>query len=139
MIFKIPKSTVKQFYCGFLYFMRISIVIYLLLACNMVYSQDVIWRDSLNFDFGEIKQGQPVEHIFYFKNTLDEPIEIETVRTDCGCTESEWSTDPIATNLEGTIKVRFDAYNRGYFKKKLKVYFRKLKKSHTLKITGYVF
>ena len=39
----------------------------------------------------------------------------------------------------GTIKVRFDAYNRGYFKKKLKVYFRKLKKPHTLKIIGYVF
>ena len=38
-----------------------------------------------NFDFGEIFEGQKVEHIFRFQNAGDEPLIIDRVRSSCGC------------------------------------------------------
>ena len=48
------------------------------------------------FDFGEITQGEKVEHTFKFKNTGENDLVIVSAKGSCGCTIPEWPKEPIA-------------------------------------------
>jgi len=61
------------------------------------------------FDFGDIYQGDKVEHTFVFENTGTEPLIITNVQTTCGCTVPKWPREPIPPGQEGKIVVRFDS------------------------------
>lgn len=60
-------------------------------------------------DFGDINEGDVVEHTFTFKNTGDAPLIISNARASCGCTVPQWPKEPIAVGEEGEIKVRFNS------------------------------
>lgn len=60
-------------------------------------------------DFGNIKEGQKVEHVFKFKNTGDTPLILTGVQPSCGCTASDYTKDPVAPGKEGTISLTFDS------------------------------
>lgn len=60
-------------------------------------------------DFGEITQGEKVEHIFEFENVGNEPLILSDVRTTCGCTAPEWPREPIAPGKTARIKVVFNS------------------------------
>jgi hypothetical protein len=60
-------------------------------------------------DFGNIKEGEKVEHIFKFKNTGDTPLILTNVQPSCGCTASDFTKDPVAPGGEGTISLTFDS------------------------------
>ncbi len=60
-------------------------------------------------DFGDIHQGDKVEHIFTFENTGNEPLIITNVQTTCGCTAPAWPRDPIAPGQSSEIKVVFNS------------------------------
>ena len=113
-------------------------ITFLFLGVLKISAQEILWVDSMHYDFGEIQQGIGVEHIFYFKNHHFKVVAIETVRTDCGCTETVWSESSIEPDQVGQINVKYDAFKRGYFRKKIKVFFKNIKKSHTLVIEGFV-
>lgn len=67
------------------------------------------WEKS-NYDFGDIKQGERVEHTFHFSNTGTEPLMITNVTTQCGCTAPKgWPRDPIAPGRSGEITLVFDS------------------------------
>lgn len=61
------------------------------------------------FDFGTIKEGDVVEHVFKFKNTGDAPLIISSATASCGCTVPVWPKDPIPIGEEGEIQVRFNS------------------------------
>ncbi len=61
------------------------------------------------FDFGDIYQGDKVEHIFKFENVGNEPLIITNVQTTCGCTAPNWPRDPVAPGQEAEIKVVFNS------------------------------
>lgn len=61
------------------------------------------------FDFGDINQGDQVEHVFTYTNTGTEPLIISNAQTTCGCTASDWSREPLAPGASATIKVRFNS------------------------------
>ncbi len=65
--------------------------------------------EKTSFDFGEIKEGEKVEHIFKFKNTGKSPLIISSAQGSCGCTVPEWPRSPIAPNETGEIKVKFNS------------------------------
>lgn len=65
--------------------------------------------EESEFDFGDIHQGDKVEHVFEFENTGTEPLIITNVQTTCGCTAPEWPRDPIAPGQDGEIKVVFNS------------------------------
>lgn len=65
--------------------------------------------EEYNYDFGEIKQGDTVEHGFKFKNTGDFDLVIENVKPSCGCTALDWPKDPIAPGDGGIIKAQFNS------------------------------
>lgn len=61
------------------------------------------------YDFGDIKQGDIVEHTFQFKNTGKQPLIIAGVQTTCGCTATKWSNQPIMPDAFGSITVQFNS------------------------------
>jgi len=61
------------------------------------------------FDFGDIAEGDVVEHIFNFKNTGNNPLIISKATGSCGCTVPEWPRDPIAPGQTGELKVKFNS------------------------------
>lgn len=60
-------------------------------------------------DFGDIKQGDVVEHTFEFKNAGKTPLILAGVQTTCGCTATKWSQQPILPEKTGTITVQFNS------------------------------
>ena len=56
--------------------------------------------------FGTVKMGEHPSHIFYFKNTGQEPVEIELVSA-CDCTELDYSRAPIAVGNTGFVKATY--------------------------------
>jgi len=64
------------------------------------------------YDFGNIKQGDIVEHVFKFKNTGNAPLVIKQVDVTCGCTTPEWPKEPIAPGKSATIKAVFNSASK---------------------------
>jgi hypothetical protein len=64
------------------------------------------------YDFGTIKQGEEVSHIFTFKNMGDADLIITDVKTSCGCTAAVTSAKTIAPGSEGTLEVTFNSKGR---------------------------
>lgn len=64
---------------------------------------------EMQHDFGDIHQGDVVEHIFQFKNTGDKPLVLNNVLTTCGCTAPEWPKEPVAPGETAEIKVVFNS------------------------------
>lgn len=64
---------------------------------------------SDSYDFGEIKEGEKIEHEFRFTNTGSSPLIITNVQASCGCTTPEYSKNPIAPGEKGMVKVVFNS------------------------------
>lgn len=62
-----------------------------------------------SYNFGDITQGEKVEHVFEFENTGNEPLILSDVRTTCGCTAPEWPREPIAPGKTAKVKVVFNS------------------------------
>ncbi len=60
-------------------------------------------------DFGDIVQGDVVEHIFNFENTGNEPLILADVHTTCGCTAPSWPREPILPGKTGSVTVKFNS------------------------------
>lgn len=60
-------------------------------------------------DFGDITQGDKVEHTFEFTNSGDIPLVISNVAVTCGCTAPNWPKEPIAPGSTGQLKVVFNS------------------------------
>jgi len=60
------------------------------------------------YQFGNITEGDIVEHDFKFKNNGQFPLIINNVTASCGCTIPEWPREPISPGAESSIKVRFN-------------------------------
>ncbi len=69
--------------------------------------------DKNTHDFGDIIQGEKVEHTFKFTNTGTEPLVITNVEVTCGCTTPKgWPRDPINPGGRGEITVQFDSTHK---------------------------
>lgn len=69
----------------------------------------VIEFNEKSIDFGDITQGDKVEHTFEFTNTGDTPLVISNVAVTCGCTAPNWPKNPIAPGSKGELKVVFNS------------------------------
>lgn len=61
------------------------------------------------FDFGDIKQGAVVEHVFQFTNTGDSTLLLQKVYSTCGCTIPSYPKEGIAPGQSGQITVKFNS------------------------------
>lgn len=62
-----------------------------------------------NFDFGNIKKGDKVNHVYEVTNTGTNPLIISEVKPGCGCTAPEFTKDPILPGKKGRITLSFDS------------------------------
>jgi hypothetical protein len=70
----------------------------------------VITFKHAEYDFGDIKQGEVVEHTFEFTNTGEADLIIGDAKASCGCTVPEYPKNKlIKPGEKGTIKVSFDS------------------------------
>jgi hypothetical protein len=68
--------------------------------------------DTLQYDFGKVKQGDTVEHIFRFTNKATIALVIADVKTTCSCTASEYPKNPIKPGESSFIKIAFDSTDK---------------------------
>ncbi|MFZ6011571.1 MAG: DUF1573 domain-containing protein [Bacteroidota bacterium] len=70
----------------------------------------VITFEKKTHDFGDIHQGDKVEHTFHFTNTGNEPLIITNVQVSCGCTTPKgWPRDPIPPGGKGEVTIGFNS------------------------------
>lgn len=70
----------------------------------------VLSWEATQYDFGDIFQGDKVEHTFKFANTGTEPLIITNVTTQCGCTAPKgWPRDPVLPGGKGEITLSFNS------------------------------
>ncbi|GAB3748348.1 hypothetical protein GCM10028817_06820 [Spirosoma pomorum] len=61
------------------------------------------------YDFGQMTEGDTVEHSFEFTNTGEFPLIINNITASCGCTTPEWPREPVAPGAKSSIRVRFNS------------------------------
>ncbi|MBL7847165.1 MAG: DUF1573 domain-containing protein [Cyclobacteriaceae bacterium] len=85
----------------------------LFLPCAMAGAQAtgpvITWEKSA-FDFGDIVQGEKVEHTFKFRNSGNAPLVITNVQVTCGCTTPKgWDRDPILPGQSSELTISFNS------------------------------
>lgn len=68
--------------------------------------------DKESYDFGSIKDGDVVEHIYTFKNTGSHPLIIDEVVATCGCTVPAYTKTPVPPGAKGEIAISFNSKGR---------------------------
>jgi hypothetical protein len=101
-------------------FLFISIVIISVSA----FSQPVMKLTESEHDFGTFKEEAGKQtYNFQVTNTGNAPLVIQNVVASCGCTQPEWTRQPIPAGGTGTITAIYDPKDRpGRFSKTLSVY-----------------
>lgn len=75
------------------------------------------------YDFGKVKKGETVEHVYEVTNTGKNPLIISQVKPGCGCTAPEYTKEPILPGQKGKITLKFDSTNfDGLVNKQAEVY-----------------
>ena len=55
------------------------------------------------YEFEPMEKGDDLEHTFYFVNAGDAPLVLTNVKGSCGCTNVNYSEDPIMPGEKGLI------------------------------------
>lgn len=64
------------------------------------------------YDFGKVKEGEKVEHVYEFKNIGDQPLQILRVDASCGCTQPDWTKTPVLPGKTGKVSVVFNSADK---------------------------
>jgi len=71
----------------------------------------MVFTDT-NYDFGNIKEGDKVTHIFLYKNEGQGDLVISNAIASCGCTKPNFTKGVKHPGDTGTISVTFDSSNK---------------------------
>ena len=120
----------------------ISAYFAILFGCISVFAQEKVSPsievDKTAHNFGQIihKSG-PVSCSFTFKNTGSKPVAIYNVVSTCGCTNVDWTKEPIMPGKTGKVSVTYSNDEGAYpFDKTLTTYTSDTQKPILLKIRG---
>lgn len=96
--------------------------------------------DKTVHDFGDIYVDQgPVSCTFTFTNTGTQPVLLLSAVASCGCTEVEWTREPLQAGKSGTVSATFDNNDGPYpFDKTVTVYVSDRKAPFVLHLRGSV-
>ncbi len=98
----------------------------------------VMTFEETEYDFGNIKQGEEVEHVFKFKNTGDAPLIITDARSSCGCTVPEKPEEPVSPGETGEILVKYNGSGRNGISKTVTITANTANGTEQLKIKAFV-
>jgi len=74
--------------------------------------------ESLSFDYGDVKEGEIVTHVFRFVNDGKVPLLINNAHSTCGCTVPTWPKEQVDPGASGEIDVEFNTSNKSGFQEK---------------------
>lgn len=118
------------------------ILVVILFSVNSMTAQNnaQINADELSYSFGTISEADGLaSHVFKIKNTGNGPLVITRITASCGCTQPEWSKEPISPGQTGEIKVTYNPKGRpGPFFKTISIFSNGHKGSYSLAIKGIV-
>ncbi|MCC2589719.1 DUF1573 domain-containing protein [Chryseobacterium sp. MFBS3-17] len=60
-------------------------------------------------NFGDVKKGGKVSHVYEVTNTGDNPLIISQVKPACGCTAPQYTNTPILPGQKGSVTLEFDS------------------------------
>jgi hypothetical protein len=73
----------------------------------------VMTFDEIRYEFGQIMQGEFVEHKFEFTNTGDADLMVYDVRAECGCTvPNDWPKQAVKPGERASVSVKFDSSDK---------------------------
>jgi hypothetical protein len=72
---------------------------------------DALKLDNNKFDWGDISDTEPVEHVFTFTNVSDKEVTI-AVAASCGCTVPTLEKTTYKAGENGKVTARFDPHSR---------------------------
>jgi len=99
---------------------------------------DVMKVNTVEHNFGKIKQGVPVTYYFEIKNISDKPLVVENTYASCGCTTPDKIVDPILPGSTVKLKVQFNAAAVGPINKDVHIKLAGITQEKLVKITGEV-
>ena len=110
----------------------------LFLSTVVALAQNEVTVDKNVHDFGDIYTDQgPVSCTFTFTNNSSKPILLLSAVASCGCTDVEWTREPIQPGKKGTVNATFDNNDGPYpFDKTVTVYVSDIKKPFVLHLRG---
>jgi len=108
-------------------------------VCTMALAQGKFEFKEVEFDFGNVQEGELATKVFEFKNVGDAPIVISNVKASCGCTTPEWPREPVMPGATSHIKAVYNSKNRpGAFFKTITITSNASEPNKMLKIKGTV-
>jgi hypothetical protein len=91
------------------------------------------------FNFGSVKEGNIVTHVFRYKNTGQNPLMISKTDVTCGCTVSNFQLESVAPGNDGEMAVEFDTKGKfGIQQKNITVHSNALPEAVTIGIEADV-
>jgi hypothetical protein len=81
-------------------------------AAKKAETQTTIQFESIEINFGEVKEGTTVNKVYKLKNTGKKRLMIEKVEGSCGCTVAEWPRYPVEPGENAEIKVNFNTLGK---------------------------
>ncbi|WP_306302546.1 DUF1573 domain-containing protein [Segatella baroniae] len=103
---------------------------------NVMAQKLIVEKESINV--GQVRYRSPITVEFKLTNKGSRPVQIEQVRTSCGCTTVVDDHHTIAGGKEYTLKATYDAATLGHFQKEIGLYTSNRKQPLMLKIRGVV-
>ncbi len=97
-----------------------------------------VYVEFKEINLGKLKQNEPCLAIYQLTNIGANPLIIQHVEANCGCTKPEWPKKPIKPAKSAEIKVTYDAEYPGRFIKQIKVYCNTTEGVIELRILGEV-
>ncbi|HYD89976.1 MAG TPA: DUF1573 domain-containing protein, partial [Flavobacterium sp.] len=95
--------------------------------------------DNKEHDFGNIKAGDKVEHVYKVTNAGTADLVISEAKPGCGCTVSDYTKTPIKPGETGEIKATFDSKGKsGNVSKTITVTMNTETPTETLKFTANI-
>ena len=89
--------------------MKIKTLLIAMLAALPAMAQELkspLLFETYEWDFGQINEVDGiVTHVFRFMNASDETVQLDIISTSCGCTTTEYSTDPVTPGEYGEVIV----------------------------------
>ncbi len=95
--------------------------------------------ESIEYDFGEVDEGDIVTHVYKFTNTGNNPLVITRANGSCGCTVPSYPKIPIMPGESSEIQVNFNSqYRMGKQHKSITIHANTEPGITVLKLFGYV-
>ena len=98
---------------------------------------EIKWDKKIH-DFGSITHKVPKKAEFELTNTGGKPIIVKKAIGSCGCTDIQFSKEPVLPGKSTKISTVFDAASIGSFNKTITVYLNIEDYMHVLQVKGTV-